>query len=524
MNSDNHIRIATYNTSFASDLGLAIGSEKHFLDRIKGLANPRKFFENSIDHALEWCKAEGAPWGAIGFQEMNTPEKLPGYFDSKNDPKKQHNDRGIDYTIDRFRSKLEEDKVRSVSGGVFTKFGYPTVLTIWNTEVFGELKGSETSGEMGKYSYETQLPKYVYVSDMETDAILKMFSGSKEANKDLLKKLPDPKPQGGRPILIVLTERDGRKYLLVNLHAPNRQPGNVELQMELTHFCIHKHIEQALTKFGITDDEEKEAIARRMFIMGDFNGFFTNEKPFIFMTRKFSAVKEGDPIPLSCCYNFNSSCPENMRSGVFREEFNKIATDDAPDEGFKKMSPGESYLVGLMDAHTFVNTTDPSEFPSTLGRKEIDPEFLESDVVKEILSGIEFEPKQDLFQVSSVDHECVIVRSLDKSRDQSLKGTTRNMGDKGKIGNYVLPGDFVLGPDKTVVESAKIVEGTRETDGVSIRSDHEMVSVTFNLLDEEVAVETATGGRRVKKNKTKKNKNKKTKKKRVKTSKKSKKK
>ena len=49
-----------------------------------------------------------------------------------------------------------------------------------------------------------------------------------------------------------------------------------------------------------------------------------------------------------------------------------------------------------------------------------------------------------------------------------------------------------------------------------------MVSVTFNLLDEEVAVETATGGRRVKKNKTKKNKNKKTKKKRVKTSKKSK--
>ena len=93
---------------------------------------------------------------------------------------------------------------------------------------------------------------------------------------DIKKKLlgPDLKPQGGRPILIVLTERDGKKYLLVNLHAPNRQPGNVELQMELTHFCINKHIEQALKKFRIEGDKEKEAIVKRMFIMGDFNGVF----------------------------------------------------------------------------------------------------------------------------------------------------------------------------------------------------------------------------------------------------------
>jgi hypothetical protein len=362
---------------------------------------------------------------------------------------------------------------------------------------------------------------------METDAILTSYEDSTKTQ--LLG--PDLKPQGGRPILIVLTERDDKKYLLVNLHAPNRQPGNVELQMELTHFCIHKHIEQALEKFGITDDNEKEAIARKMFIMGDFNGFFTNKKPFTFMTRKFSAVNKGVPLPLSCCYNFNSSCPENMRSGVFREEFNTVATEDETDadedeiKKFKRMSSGKSYLVGLSDAHIFVNDNDKKKtIESTLGRKVIDPKFLNREKIKIFLN--DFVRKQDLLQISSVDHECVIVRSLDKSRDQSLKGTTRSMGNRGKIANYVLPGDFVLGPEGTVVESAKIVEGKDETDGVSIRSDHEMVSVTFNLLDEEVAGDTAVttnvGGRRVKRARTKKNKSKKTKKKRVKTSNKSK--
>lgn len=519
MKSVNNVRIATYNTSFASDLGLAIGSEKHFLKRIETMENKRQFFENSIDHAIEWCQAEEAPWGAIGFQEMNTPEKLPGYFDYMNDPNKQHDDRGINYTIDRFRNELEEDKVRSVSRAVYFNNSYPTVLTIWNTAVFGELKGSGPSGEMGKYSY-------VYVSEMETDAIL---SGFNEKDRQTLKKLPDPKPQGGRPILIVLTERDGKKYLLVNLHAPNRQPGNVELQMKLTAFCIHKHIEQALKKFGITDDNEKEAIARRMFIMGDFNGFFTETEPFTFMGRKFSAVKEGDQLPLSCCYNFNSSCPEIMRSGVFREEFNKIATEAKTGKSSKKMSPGESYLVGTNEAQTFVNEKGSSEFPSTLGRKVIDPKFLESDFVNKFSKGINFVPEQDLFQVSSVDHECVIVRSLDKSRDQSLKGTKRDMDSRGKIENYVLPGDFVLGPIESVEESAKIVavpdsvsEERKETDGVSKRSDHEMVSVTFKLLNEETTGTRNRGGRRVKRVRTKKNKNKKTKKNRVKTSKESK--
>jgi hypothetical protein len=87
------------------------------------------------------------------------------------------------------------------------------------------------------------------------------------------------------------------------------------------------------------------------------------------------------------------------------------------------------------------------------------------------------------------------------------------MGYRGKKDYYVLKGDFVLGHKGTVIESAEIVK-RKESDGVSTRSDHEMVNVIFKLLDEEVAGGNAKGGRRVKRGRTKKN--------RVKTSKKSK--
>ena len=85
------------------------------------------------------------------------------------------------------------------------------------------------------------------------------------------------------------------------------------------------------------------------------------------------------------------------------------------------------------------------------------------------------------------------------------------MGDRGKKDYYVLPGDFVLGPEGAVIESAEIVKGKEESDGVSIRSDHEMVCVTFKLVEDTTP---QPGGRRGKKNRTKK--------KRVNTSKKSK--
>ena len=78
--------------------------------------------------------------------------------------------------------------------------------------------------------------------------------------------------------------------------------------------------------------------------MGDFNGFFKKDEPFEYMGQQFSAVKGSDKLPLSCCYNFNSSCPENMRSGKFRSIFNAGNPDN-------QMEYGKAYLIGTNEAH-----------------------------------------------------------------------------------------------------------------------------------------------------------------------------
>ena len=156
--------------------------------------------------------------------------------------------------------------------------------------------GSFFSGVISK-----GLHQYIYIDDMEI----------------AIEETENFKAQLGRPILIVCTEKDGKNYLLVNLHAPNRQPGNVALQMELTGDCISYHIRKALEKFKLGTEEN--AILDNIFIMGDFNGYFPQESPFKFRNKTFSAVKGKDKLPRSCCYNFNSSCPDTMTSGKFRK-------------------------------------------------------------------------------------------------------------------------------------------------------------------------------------------------------------
>ena len=95
--------------------------------------------------------------GAGGFREMNTPQKPFGYNDSS--PKT-----GVEYVIDEFKNKDKSpmpspgnsfvadtpvginplyNENQSSIGSVKTKFGFPTVLTVWNSGVFGELKVEE---------------------------------------------------------------------------------------------------------------------------------------------------------------------------------------------------------------------------------------------------------------------------------------------------------------------------------------------------------------------------------------------
>ncbi len=84
--------------------------------------------------------------------------------------------------------------------------------------------------------------------------------------------------------------------------------------------------------------------------MGDFNGFFKNEEPLNVWDKNFQQLKKETPLPLSCCYNFNSSCPENMRSGEFRRIFNESRGSGKMNNNSSfnklKITPGLQYLIG----------------------------------------------------------------------------------------------------------------------------------------------------------------------------------
>ena len=472
--TNNTVSIATYNTSFASDLGLAIGSEKHFLSNDGKGNDSRQFFRNSIENAVEWCEEtqkKTNDWGAIGFQEMNIPEKTGRAGD----------DVGIDYTFKRFTegkegkedSKLKSLGLNAVAGALKFPFGFPCLLTIWNQSVFGEL--ADASGS-----------KSIYLAEMESAQSKEGYEGDTLVNENY---------QKGRPILIVLTKHNGKNYLLVNLHSPNRSPANAEKQIDLVKHYIKNHVKMAMAQFGI-----KNLPNEHCFIMGDYNGPLDK----IMMSLEgepevsFSAFKEGDSVedlPNSCCYNYNSSCPEELASGNVVKKL-KLEPNVKYYLGTKEMN-GYEWLEGAKITLTNDNFKQvKNEFLNDLlkkykeyykkeeseseGESKSESESKrESESESESQSEYEFD-SNDLLEVSNNPIECVIVRSENKNRDESMGGKARPMNDRGKIGNYVLKGDMVLGAN--VAETAKMYPDPEpRLEQVSNKSDHEMVYVKFNL-------------------------------------------
>ena len=146
--------------------------------------------------------------------------------------------------------------------GQRTPFGVPTLLTIWDPKKLGD-------------------EEKAYCADLNYD----------------------PPKQTGRPLSIVKTTRG---YVLINLHAPNSlmqsKGGMKELRKAINHHLSESKI--------IVEDP------RKLFIMGDFNDPLHGinvKDPLIVSDVKLNT---GLRAVKSCCFNFNSSCPE----GLFREE------------------------------------------------------------------------------------------------------------------------------------------------------------------------------------------------------------
>ena len=278
MSSELHT-IASYNMSFASDLGKLWGSEKHFisdtLKRLEALGyehGPRAAWERAADLVIHFWKNQ--PYAsAIGLQEMNTTEKV----NTPNNP--------FAGGVERMKEKLENsgftfiekmensnpDSIKnlaSYSANVQTSFGYPTLLTIWDSKKLGT-------------------KQYEYVADLGYNR------GFTSENR-----------HKGRPITIVYTTEG---FTLINLHSPNWSEQSFDDNMRYLRKAINAHVTVFLEKYS-----DARLHATKLFVMGDFNDPFTAIKYSAPLVIKeillYYNNRDSDKIK-SCCYNFDSACP-----------------------------------------------------------------------------------------------------------------------------------------------------------------------------------------------------------------------
>lgn len=405
------VSIASYNTSWLGDQGIPNGfaSEKHlFADLFKDVSkDSRQYFINAIDNAIHfWQNVPTA--GAIGFQEMNqrsyVAETIKGF------------EGGTEYIKERFREISRdiafEECFINVSAGI-----NPGLLTIWKPSIFGNLK----------YSYSADL---TYAPKLPPPAT-------------------SPNPQSGRPIMIVITDKN---YVLINLHGPNF-PALDENLYELRK-AIQLHLSTALknalknaqTQRFIQNQSTLSSLythASKIFIMGDFNDAYNRinpNDPLIINGNQFCYGEKNAAPVKSCCYNFNSSCPDKLLSKNFSKDLK--VTEFPTEPGIDRYIEGDDKLV----------------LP---------------------------------------ENECAIIDSSNPNKRQGpgvAKITARSLGDRGNLSNYQFTGDYVLGLMGTIKGPLKIYRSVPRT--VSEESDHEMVYATFEL--------PTSGGKSRKKYKTKK--------------------
>lgn len=252
-NSGKHV-IGTYNLSFMSDLsipigpGMAFASEGAFLARLHGKpAERRKYWTNAVKLLKEFLE-EKQP-SVVGLQEVNETA-------AKNDPAQETGSAAINRMLAGMPYKQEVCTVTSPDGKV--KAG---ASIIYNTTKVGEKIHSKCLDNLNPF---------------------------------------------GRPILLLVTEKDGKNYLSVSMHGAQNpglrldKAGFNSYMLDKNKKVLETEANQFLTDNGITS-------LAGIFITGDFNDRYDAIKDIkiLGMTADYKGA-----APKSCCYNWDSSCPD----------------------------------------------------------------------------------------------------------------------------------------------------------------------------------------------------------------------
>jgi len=215
--SKNIHEVMSYNMSWATDRGLAVGTEafhvqgglKYYTD--KGETDKRILWKNALAIVKDFLRRPDV--SVIGLQEINDADYVKKAI--RGDPLFTG---GTDELKELIRE--EPGKLDLAYWGFEVDNTKPTVAILWNKRKLGSHKDT-------------------YGSNLYDMSLLK--------SKDYV----------GRPIIIELTDKD---YILINLHGAN---DNKNINHTIDRIQIH--LNEALKQFN------KEFNAEKIYIMGDFN-------------------------------------------------------------------------------------------------------------------------------------------------------------------------------------------------------------------------------------------------------------
>jgi hypothetical protein len=298
MNQNKDVRehihvIGTYNMSFMSDLITPLNSAKFasewaFLSQEDkdSTKTRRKYWKNALS-LLKTFIIEKKP-SMIGLQEMNVLPKLKNMGRNArqeltgtnaiqamlNDINKNNNHNNTNNTnTNNVDYKLISRKVVSNNAGV---------SIIYNTKVLGDIEGEDNSNTTNNNILIMDNPKFK-----------------------------------GRPILMVITNKDGDKNLLLTMHG-SQDP---KLSTQFDKFnefmstnnqgLLETQIPIFLNNNNINDINE----LKNIFITADFNDRYDAIKYININGKNGKNVSYNGKAPKSCCYNWDSSCPETDETG-----------------------------------------------------------------------------------------------------------------------------------------------------------------------------------------------------------------
>jgi hypothetical protein len=195
--------------------------------------------------------------------------------------------------------------------------------------------------------------------------------------------------------------------------------------MENLRINIEEHLNNAFKKFKTIHKSIPDNLKEyNIFIMGDFNDPYNAinpTKPLILNGNNYCYANNTDfETPKSCCYNFNSSCEDD--------------------------------IFGIT----------------------------EHDITPAIKTKINFDSEHG-DELLYNKNECLVIKNDEPNRNQAgTKTTARSLGDRGKIANYRFTGDYVMGLMNNINKSLSIYR-INDNNGFSKESDHEMVFAIFNV-------------------------------------------